>query len=416
MRNSLFFYFILTVLLGTSAFGQVIRPQKQMELQEKEQQVEKPRVKTDIDFLKLEKTPEQIIPQQQFLEIALDRAIDSTRYVMGPGDVILIKVTGISELQMLVEVSPEGYLLLPAMTDLKVAGKTFQQAKELIVKELNRNFRNSRFSVRLYKIRKFRVYVLGQVENPGTYFMRSSDRVSDALEMAKLIPVFANDAQVLVKHLNGRIDTVDVSRYYARGDLEANPYLQSGDLVFVPATKFNKNRVTIEMGDVYNIYQINPGENLEDFLIRVGAFREKPDVERIVLIRDGAKIRVSSLSQDWKKITLQNGDRILIPKIEDKVYVKGEVLNPGAIAFVPNYRARDYAGLAGILESAKKIDAIYVIRSRTGTIEKGGDVIVERGDIVVVPRRPRETFKEYLSILVPIVSLGISLYALLRTR
>jgi len=116
-----------------------------------------------------------------------------------------------------------------------------------------------------------------------------------------------------------------------------------------------------------------------------------------------------------QKETLQTGDVIVIPSIRDQVYVKGEVLKPGPFPYLANYTARDYAGFAGLLETSKGLDNIYVIHTRTGEIEKGADVIVGNGDIVVVPRRSREVFKDYLSVLMPIISVGLSAYALIRT-
>ena len=72
------------------------------------------------------------------------------------------------------------------------------------------------------------------------------------------------------------------------------------------------------------------------------------------------------------------------------------------------------AGQAGLLETSKELEHLYVIRAGSGAIDKGKEVIVQNGDIVVVPRKTRETFKDYLAILTPIISIAISAVALVN--
>jgi len=111
---------------------------------------------------------------------------------------------------------------------------------------------------------------------------------------------------------------------------------------------------------------------------------------------------------------LQTGIIIINSSWQDKIYVKGEVAQLGPFPYLANYTARDYVGFVGLLETSQKLDNIYVIHTRTGDVEKGADVIVGNGDIVVVPRRSREIIKDYMAIFMPIISVGLSAYALIR--
>ena len=80
-----------------------------------------------------------------------------------------------------------------------------------------------------------------------------------------------------------------------------------------------------------------------------------------------------------------------------------------------NYNTQDYAGSAGLLETSKSLEHLYVIRAETGEIEVGNNVIVENGDVVVVPRKKRETWKDILTIITPIISIALSTWAIIRT-
>ncbi len=373
---------------------------------------------TDVDLKQLQKTPEQIIPQRQFIEQALEKEIDSTKYVLGPGDQLLIKVWGIMDNQFVTEVTPEGYVIIPAIAEIRVGDKTLAMASKLIKAAMGKAFKHAYFSVRLLKLRKFRVFVAGEISNPGTYYVRAADRVSDVLQLSGGLLNWGNDTRIEVRHLNGTVDTVNINSFYLQGDMKDNPYLQGGDVVYVPPIDLEKNYVIIE-GNVgsQGIYQFLPGETIYKFLTRLHAINRRSEIQNIVLKRNGKNQIFNLLEKEAlaQKETLQTGDVIVIPSIRDRVYVKGEVAQPGPYPYLANYTARDYAGFAGLLETSKGLDDIYVVHTKSGEVEKGAEVIVANGDIVVVPRRSREIVKDYLSIIMPIISVGFSAYALIRT-
>ncbi|NOX38935.1 MAG: hypothetical protein GXO78_15510 [Calditrichaeota bacterium] len=371
----------------------------------------------DIDLQQLEKTNEQIIPQRQLLEQALERQIDSTTYIVGPGDQLLLKIWGVMETQFITEVTPEGFVIIPGISQVYVANETLAEASKKIRQALAQSFKNSRFTVRLLRLRKFKVFVVGEIENPGTYYLRASDRVSDAIQLAGGLTNWGDDTRIQVRHYNGRVDTINISEFYLTGNLNENPHLNGGDVIYVPPIDLKENYVIIE-GNVgsQGVYQILPNETLYEFLTRLQAINRRSDIENIVLIRGTEKKYYNLLKSETRARVemLQTGDRIIIPSTREMVYVKGEVTQPGPYPYLANYTALDYAGFAGVLETAKSLKDIMVIHTRTGKVEKGADVIVEKGDIVIVPRRNRELLKDYLAIITPIISLGISAYALIR--
>jgi len=372
----------------------------------------------DTDIQQLEKTNEQIIAQQQYLEQALEKDIDSTVYVLGPGDQLLIKIWGILENQFITEVTPEGYVIVPTIREIKVSGLTLAQGAKVIKKVLSEYFKDSGYSIRLVKLRKFRIFIVGEIKQAGTYYLRGADRVSDAIELAGGLTSWGDDTRVHIRHSDESVDTVNISRFYLKGDLSQNPYLEGGDIIYIPPIDLNKNFVIIE-GNVGSegVYQIRHNESLFDFLMRVRAINRKSNIRAVLLFRKGEK-RVFNLLEEEsaaRSERLQKGDRIIIPSNRNQVYVKGEVSQPGPYPYFANYTIRDYAGFAGILETARGLNSAYVIHSESGKIEKGGNAVVQKGDIVVIPRRRREVFKDYLAILTPIISIGLSVYAIIQT-
>ena len=371
----------------------------------------------DMDALQLEQSNEQLIQGQQFIEQVFEKEINPQTYILGPGDQLFVKVWGAMEKQFPVMVSPEGYVIIPAVSEVFVSGKTLAESIRLITEALSTTFQNARFSVRLIKMRKFRVFVVGEIQNPGTYFLRAVDRISDAIQLAQGVTNWGDDTRIELRRENGEVSVINLSDFYLTGNLGNNPMLSGGDVIYIPAIDLQENYAIIE-GNVgsQGIYQLRKQESLFDFLTRLRALNRRSNVENILLFRDGEKFSYSLLNTDSDAFSLQlkTGDRIMVPTIRNQVYVRGEVVQPGAFPYLADYSALDYAGLAGIMETAKGLNRIQVIRFKTGEIEHGKDIVVENGDIVVVPRRARENLKDVLTILTPIISIGISAFALIQ--
>ncbi|PIV82858.1 MAG: hypothetical protein COW52_11320 [Nitrospirae bacterium CG17_big_fil_post_rev_8_21_14_2_50_50_9] len=86
-----------------------------------------------------------------------------------------------------------------------------------------------------------KVYVFGEVKNPGIYDLKEGMSVLDAVGRAGS---FTEDAVVQSTHLirgdlsRPEVIPVDVKRFFQKGDLSANLVLQNNDIIYVP-----KNRI-----------------------------------------------------------------------------------------------------------------------------------------------------------------------------
>ena len=201
------------------------------------------------------------------------------------------------------------------------------------------------------------------------------------------------------------------------GDKSQNPYLKGGDVIFAPSIDLASDYVIIE-GNVgfQGVYSLTENETLFEFLRRVSAISKRSNLENVILVRNGERQKIDILNdqEKFRNFQLLDRDRIMIPSMYDRVYVRGEVFNPGAQPYLANYRSRDYIGRAGALDSAVGDDKIIVVRQNSGKVLKGGDVIIEKGDTIILPKRAREVFKDYISILAPIVTLAIATLALVQ--
>lgn len=359
----------------------------------------------------------------------LEAALDADTYIIGPGDKFKVSVFGELEKDFEFDVLPVGDVIIPTVGQYHIAGLTLSDAKKMIERVVQGNYIKAEIAVNITGLRKFRVYYTGEVKAPGTYFAQATDRLSDIVEVSQVpaetpnevtssLSDWADDTKIKITHLDGSSDVYDLSRFYRYGDKSQNPNLKGGDIIFVPAIDLKRSYVIIE-GNVgfQGIYPLKSNETLFELLTRVSALSKKSNLENLIVERGQKNETINILTEQdrFRNYKLQSGDKIIISTIYDRVYVRGEVFNPGAYPYLANYTAKDYIGRAGTLDSADDIEDVIVMRQKTGEMLRGPDVIVEKGDTIIIPKRAREIFKDYMAILTPIISIGISAYALIQS-
>ena len=230
---------------------------------------------------------------------------------------------------------------------------------------------------------------------------------------------WADETRIQVRHADGSQEQYDFTRFVILGDKTQNPLLKAGDVIFAQPVSFKNPYVIIE-GNVSRegIYPLKKNEKLASLLSRTFGLNAHSELSAVVLKRNGRKQVINYLAENekYREFSLQSGDSLTIPQKNEHVYVAGEVLNPGAYPFVADFHVRDYAGIAGAKETAKDVEDYLVIRKKTGEIFEGADVVVYRGDTIVVPRRIREDIKDYIAILSPILSILIATLALVTRK
>ncbi len=346
--------------------------------------------------------------EQDFTQQAIEGVIDPATYVVGPGDVLKINFWGptADDLGLSVVVTPEGKIIIPTVGVVEADRKTLQQVQEETRRLCATKYdsRNVKVTIHLTKLRTVRAYIFGEVKGSGVYTATSIGRVSYYLSEAKGFTEWADERHVQLRHLHGGVDTLDMTRLYEYGDITQDPYVQGGDMIYVPRIELTDQTVFVE-GDMLKPgpHKIMEGETLLEFLHRVKALTRTSDLNGIVLVRGKQPpLHVNFLANgaanaDLHQMPLQHGDRIFVPPIKEFVYVHGAVKSPGSYPFVVGYKAGDYAGLAGGTVESGNLRSVRVIHQETGKSEAGPDKEVQRGDTVVVPVSARTTFGQFLT-------------------
>jgi hypothetical protein len=106
-----------------------------------------------------------------------------------------------------------------------------------------------------------------------------------------------------------------------------------------------------------------------------------------------------------QNIAIQNGDIVVLPVIEDKVYVVGEVKTPGAQDFRPDLTPREYLAAAGGPGPRAKIRAATVTFRNGRTYAMAEAPPLEAGAVVTVPEVAVKWWQDYVTIATLIASL-----------
>jgi protein involved in polysaccharide export with SLBB domain len=269
-------------------------------------------------------------------------------YVVGPGDGLAIDLWGGVSQRMVRVVNREGRISLPEVGPMLVSGKTLGDVQATVQQTLRMEYRDISADVSLSKLRTVRVYVVGEVLEPGAYDISSLSTPLNALVAAGGIS--AHGSLRSLKHYRGKqlIEVVDAYDLLLRGVVNDQKRLENGDSLLVPSAGA---QVTIE-GMVRRpaIYELEGKTTLEEALELAGgilpaASLQHVEVERLVAHqsrtmfsldlseKDGAETAAAKLSN----FEVQDGDKIHIfpiaPYNDKAIYLQGHVLRPGRYSY-----------------------------------------------------------------------------------
>ncbi|NIO40385.1 MAG: polysaccharide export protein [Burkholderiales bacterium] len=161
----------------------------------------------------------------------------TTHYRIQPGDLLEISVWREEYLEREVIVQPDGRVSFPLVGVLDAAGTTVEQVQARVAERLAQYIPDPVVTVSIKEINGNRVYVLGQVNNPGQFIMNPTIDVIQALALAGGTTPFAELNEIKILRRDGGSQRLIEFRYadMSRGrNLDQNVILQSGDVIIVP--------------------------------------------------------------------------------------------------------------------------------------------------------------------------------------
>jgi protein involved in polysaccharide export with SLBB domain len=201
----------------------------------------------------------------------------------------------------------------------------------------------------LMEMRTFKVHILGAVRKPGTLTATPADRLHELIDRAGGLTTQSSMRKIQIRRHDRDLVMSDLQRFYSYGDKANNPYLQGGDIVFVP---FSQNENVIRVNGEVNepvVFEFVAGDKVSDALSFAGWTTYFANTDSVEIYRYNGKesMLLSTINTStWNDktidvhavcegdILLQSGDKIFVRKKlstrgYDEVAITGEVAKPG---------------------------------------------------------------------------------------
>jgi polysaccharide export outer membrane protein len=164
-------------------------------------------------------------------------AADSGSYVIGPEDVLYIYVWKEDNLSRTVPVRMDGMISIPLVDDIKAAGLTPLQLKELLLTKLREYVDTPDVTVIVTEANSYKVYLQGEVKKPGVMRLRTETSLVQLIVMAEGFTDWADKKKItIIRREGGKESRIRVNyNKIIDGDAGAQDIiLKSGDIVIVP--------------------------------------------------------------------------------------------------------------------------------------------------------------------------------------
>jgi polysaccharide export outer membrane protein len=310
-------------------------------------------------------------------------------YRLGPGDMLVLILTGDVERAMTLDVTREGFVVIPQVGQVYVANLTLGQLQDQLYTRLGRVYSGIRrgpdartkFQLSIARLKNIQIFVAGDVVRPGSYQISAAGTVLTALYAAGGPTANGSFRRVEIRRGRALVDSLDLYEYLLRGANPTDVRLQSGDVVFVPVHGgFAKvaGKVTRPA-----IYELRPQETLQDLIGFAGGFDPLAYQSRVTIHRvlppdtrgPGGRARVVvAVGADQfvagrpPAVPMAAGDSVTVHAIAERlrgyVTVRGNVWAEGQVGFSPGMKLSDAIRLAGGPRPDVYLDRILVSRVR----------------------------------------------------
>ena len=364
--------------------------------------------------------------------------INPQQYVLGPGDVLWFSVRGGMPVEYggaeasyrALEITPDGYAILPAIGAWKVSGMTLAEGRSLIEGAFASRYPGLSADVGLAHMRTFQVLVTGYVNSPGVIEVTGADGLVSVLNKAGGVAPSGSWTSVALIQTDGDTSSIDLTDFIVQGDTRANPGLATGERVHVPKAEsfvglegaFNLSpAVSVSFPEtsgeavwnrsVRGSIEFIPEETVSQLVLRVGgtAAWASPDSCYVRRISGDSTVRIPApLNDPLADPELMPEDVVVCPGEPPMVAVTGEVAQPGVYPHT--------AGMDGIFY-VSEAGGFLRAGSRSGTrvrLPGGEEVDVEElesvpaGSAIRVPRKALVGWQDPLLILTSLASIVIA--------
>lgn len=172
-----------------------------------------------------------------YQQIKIDTTALMNASSVGPGDVFEVRVYGHKDLTGIYRVTADGKISFPLIGQIAVDGLT----SAVIADRLRQGLIDGGFlkqphvAVYVKELKSKKVFVLGQVQKPGSFSYEENMSIVQAIALARGFgPMAQKNYAIVTRIINGAEKRIPVPVEKIITDKSPNFLLQPGDIIFVP--------------------------------------------------------------------------------------------------------------------------------------------------------------------------------------
>ncbi len=140
------------------------------------------------------------------------RAATQDAYILGPGDAVIIELLDVPEYSGVFSIGPDGTLYLPRLRSLFVEGLTVEELRYFLTQQFSSYVRDPQVFVSPSAYRPIRVYIGGEVQRPGYYYLSGQQEVPSMAESSTSIQPGGNNFSTDLVGVPGEVTSALTSK------------------------------------------------------------------------------------------------------------------------------------------------------------------------------------------------------------
>jgi len=292
-----------------------------------------------------------------------------------------------------------------------------------------------------------RIQITGAVYEPNSFEFRRGDKLGDMLQFSGGLQPAADSGRIELARFNRQ--TSMFNRIVLTYPEDKDFALQADDRIYARFKKeYHQKREVWVAGAVEypGLYPIHEGQStLSEILKQAGGLLDNADLTSAQLLRtrlyktdkeyqrlaqsniqflneiEKSYLRISTrqlpfvVNVDFEAlltkhdtgadVLLVDKDRIVIPRKNRSVVIKGAVEHPGVYSYMPGWNYEQYIEHAGGYAPRAKNFSVKIIKHASGNwLDAGNDIPVEENDVIFVPQRDDFNWYELIKDGIPIAA------------
>lgn len=258
-------------------------------------------------------------------------------YVVAPGDTVQVQLFGKKTDNYQLVVTPEGVLNFLELGPINVGGLSFSQVEQELKQRISTQMIGVTANITMGPLSSITVFVVGEVNAPGSYTVSALSTVTNALAGSGGIKPTGSLRNIQLKRDGKVIGQLDLYDLLLHGEKRSDQRLRPNDVIFVAPL----GPVATVSGEVLRpaVYELRGERNVKQLLALAGGLtpNARPGWARIARIepeRGRVTVDIDLSTGAGLSAPIHTGDSLSIPaateRVEGEVTMQGRLRNPGS--------------------------------------------------------------------------------------